>query len=72
LEVFENGVLRKIFGLMRDEVTGDRSKYVPKGVIPWAPHQKSFGSSNREKWGEGRVWWGLGRGKCIQDFGGET
>jgi hypothetical protein len=50
LKVFENGAVGKIFGLMRDEVTGERSKYVPKGFIPWAAHQISFGSPNKERW----------------------
>jgi hypothetical protein len=32
LRVFENGVLRRIFGLKRDEMTGDRRKLHNEGL----------------------------------------
>jgi hypothetical protein len=45
--VFENGAMGSIFEFMRDEVSGERSKYVLKSVILWAPH-RIFGSPNKE------------------------
>jgi hypothetical protein len=70
LRVFENRVLRRIFGTKRDEVTGEwrKLRYVEhdldsspntiwmiKSIMRWAEH--------------GELW---GRGEGHQGFGGET
>jgi hypothetical protein len=42
--VFENRVLRRIFGPKRDEVTGERRKlHTEKLADPYTPHQTFFG-----------------------------
>jgi len=44
LSVFENGVLRKIFGPKKDEVTGDwRRLYVTRSFMISTPHQILYG-----------------------------
>jgi hypothetical protein len=39
LRVFENRVLRKIFGPKGDEVTGDWKDYITSGFVICTPHQ---------------------------------
>jgi hypothetical protein len=39
LKVFENRVLRKIFGLRRDEVTGDGGNCIMRSFITCTPRQ---------------------------------
>jgi len=39
LRVFENGVLRKIFGPKRREVIGDRGNYVKRNTVTLTPCQ---------------------------------
>jgi hypothetical protein len=42
--VFENRVLRRIFGPKRDEVTGEwREDYITRSFTLCTPHQVSFG-----------------------------
>jgi hypothetical protein len=43
LRVFENKVLRRIFGPKRDEVTGSGEDYITKSFMLCTPHQVSFG-----------------------------
>jgi hypothetical protein len=44
LWVFENRVLRKIFGPKRDEVTGKwREDYITRSCMIFTPHQILFG-----------------------------
>jgi hypothetical protein len=43
LRVFENRVLRRIFGLKRDEVTGDCRKIHSEEVNDLYPHSVLFG-----------------------------
>jgi hypothetical protein len=43
LRVFENNVLRKIFGPKRDEVTEKRKYYVTRNFMLCTPHQILFG-----------------------------
>jgi hypothetical protein len=38
LQIFENRVLRKIFGPKRDEVTGSREKYIMRSLMICNPH----------------------------------
>ena len=43
LRIFENRVLRRIFGPKRDEVTGDRENYPMRSLLICTPHQILFG-----------------------------
>jgi hypothetical protein len=43
LGVFENRVLRRIFGPKRDEVTGEWRRLRNKELYACTPHQISFG-----------------------------
>jgi hypothetical protein len=43
LRVFENKVLRRIFGPKRDEVTGEWRDCITKSFMLCTPHQISFG-----------------------------
>jgi len=43
LRVFENRVLRRIFGLKRDEVTGNGENYIMKNLMTCTPHPILFG-----------------------------
>ena len=62
LRVFENRVLRGIFGAKRDEVTGE-----------WRKLHKYCSGDKIEKNGMGGAYSPYGGGeRCIQDFGGET
>jgi len=47
--VFENGVLMKISGPKKDEVTGSGEDYITRSFIISTPHHILFGSSNREE-----------------------
>ena len=62
LRVFENRVLRRVFGPKRDEVTGE-----------WRKLHKYCSGDKIEKNGMGGAYSPYGGGeRCIQDFGGET
>jgi hypothetical protein len=54
--VFENRVLRRIFGTKRDEVTGEWRKLHNGGFIICTRHQILLGRSNQGERG-GRVMW---------------
>jgi hypothetical protein len=43
LRVFENRVLRRIFGPKMDEVTGSGKNYIVRNLIIGTPHQILFG-----------------------------
>jgi hypothetical protein len=43
LRFFENRVLRRIFGLKRDEVTGEWRRLHARSFMLCTPHQISFG-----------------------------
>jgi len=49
LRVFENRVLRRIFGPKRDEVTEKWGKLRSEELMICTPHQILFGSSYREE-----------------------
>ena len=49
LRVFENRVLRRIFGPKRDEVKGSGENYIMRGLMICTAHQILFASSNREE-----------------------
>ena len=74
LRVFENGVVRKIFGPKRDEITGDwRIKRNEElRTVYCSPYRYYSGDTNEEEmsWAWHVIYWGEGR--CIQGFCGET
>jgi hypothetical protein len=49
LRVFENRVLRRIFGPKRNEVTGSGENYIMKSLMMCTPNSILLGSSNREE-----------------------
>ena len=71
LRVFENRVMRRIFGPKRDEVTGEWRKLHNEELTICTPHQIIIGWSHQEEWvGRGMQLYG-GEVRCIQGFGGE-
>jgi hypothetical protein len=72
LRVFENRVLRRIFGPKRDEVTGEWRKLHNEELndLYSSPNIIRGIKSRRMRWVEhvARMW----EERCIQDFGGET
>jgi hypothetical protein len=62
LRVFDNRVLRRIFGPKRDEVTGECIKLHIVRVI----------KLRRMRWMGHVACMGRGKERCIQSFGGET
>jgi hypothetical protein len=52
LWVFENKVLRRIFGLKRDEGSG--KVYITRSFVLCIPHQLRFGWSDHEDWNNGQ------------------
>jgi hypothetical protein len=67
--VFENRVLRKIFGPMSDEVTGGEENYTMRSLIIYTPHKIQFGRSNEM---DGSRYIYRRHEKYIQGFCGET
>jgi hypothetical protein len=49
LRIFENRVLRRIFGLKRDEVRGSGENYIMRSLMFCTAHPILFGRSNREE-----------------------
>jgi len=43
LRVFENRVLRRTFGPKREEVVGERKKYIMRSLMSCTPHPILFG-----------------------------
>ena len=66
--MFENRVLRKIFGPKSDEVTGGGENYTMRSLIIGTPHKIQFGCSN-EMGGSHNIYGR--REKYIQGFCGE-
>jgi hypothetical protein len=48
LRVFENRVLKRIFGPKKDEVRGNRETYIMRSLMIFIPHPVLFGQSNGE------------------------
>jgi len=71
LGMFQNMVLRRIFGPKRDEVTGKGRKLHTDELydLYWSPNIVRMIKSRRMRW-VGHVE-GMGK-RCIQSFGGET
>jgi hypothetical protein len=64
LRVFENNVLRRIFGPKRDEVTGEWSKLHTEGLYgPYSPNTYYYYSGNETKMKE--------MGRACSSYGGE-
>ena len=72
LKVFENGVLRRIFGSKRDEVTGEWENYITRSFMICTAHPKLLGEQIRkDEIGRACGTYG-GQDMCILDFGGQT
>jgi hypothetical protein len=73
LRVFENRVLRRIFGPKRDEATGEWRRLHSEELndLYSSPNIVRVIKSRGMKW-EGHVARVGGKERCIQDFGGET
>jgi hypothetical protein len=73
LRVFENRVLRRIFGPKRDEATGKRRRLHNEELneLYSSPNIIRVIKSRRMRWA-GHVAFTEGGERCIQDFGGET
>jgi len=73
LRVFENRVLRRIFGLKRDEVTGEWRKLHNEDLndLYYSPNIIRLIKSRRMRW-TGHVARMGGEERRIQGFGGET
>jgi hypothetical protein len=72
LRVLENGVLRRIFGTKRDEITGEwiRLHNEELNGLYFAPTIVRVIKSRRMKWA-GLVA-RIEKNSCVKDFGGET
>ena len=70
--MFENWVLRKVFGLQRDEVTGEWRRRHDEELygLYSSPNIIRMVKSRRMRWA-GHVA-GMGQEKCIQGFGAEN
>jgi hypothetical protein len=73
LRVFENRVLRRIFGPKRDEATGGWRRLHNEELndLYSSPNIIRVMKSRRMRWA-GHVARMGGKERCIQDFGGET
>ena len=73
LRVFENRVLRRIFGPKRDEVTGEWGKIHNEELnnLYSSPNIVRVIKSRRIRWA-GHVARNGGGERCVQGFGGET
>jgi len=73
LRVFENRVLRRIFGLKRDEVTGEWRKLHNEELnnLYCSPNIIRVIKSRRMRW-VGHVARMGEENRCVEDFGGEN
>jgi len=71
--VFENWVLRRIFGPKRDEITGDWRKLHTEELndVYSSPQYCSVDKIKKYEMGRLCSTYG-GEGRCIKGFGGET
>jgi hypothetical protein len=61
LRLFENRVLRKIFGFKRDEATRECEDGIMRSFMIFTLHQTLFEPSNRGEWDAGGGGWGCMR-----------
>jgi hypothetical protein len=72
IKMFENRVLRRIFGPKRDEVTGDwRNLHNEELYKLYSPNIIKMIKSRRMRWA-GHVARMGGKEECIKDIGGEN
>jgi len=72
LRLFENRVLRTVFGPKRDEVTGSGENYIMRSLRSVLPTQYCVGNKIQKNQ-MGGAFSAYGRGeRCVQGFGGET
>jgi len=74
LRVFENRVLREIFGPKRDEVKGEWRKVHNEELndLYSLPNIVRVINSRKMRWAGHVVRMGKGEERCIQGFGGKT
>jgi hypothetical protein len=72
LRVFENRVLRRVFGPKRDEVTGEREKMYKKElhILYSSPNIIRQIKSRRMSWAD--MWHAWERRETVKDVGGKT
>jgi hypothetical protein len=68
LRVFENRVLRRIFGPKRDEVTGQWRNFHFGSFIICSHHQILLGRSNQGEWGGRGMWRAFEKGETCTGF----
>ena len=68
LRVFENRVLRRLFGPKRDEVTGNGENYIMRNLVICTPYPILCGWLNREEWDGRGMWRVWGRGEVCTGF----
>ena len=70
--LFENRVLRRVFGPKRDEVTGNRENYVMRSLVICTPYPILRGGKiEKNEMGGACGAYGGGE-RCAQGSGGET
>jgi hypothetical protein len=72
LQVFENRVLRRIFGSKGDEVTGKWRKLHNGELHNLYHHQILLGTSNQRECGWSGMWQAWERGETCTGFGGKA
>jgi hypothetical protein len=72
LMVFENRVLRRVFGPKRNKVTGEWRKLHNEDLMICTPHQILFRDQIKKNEMSRTCSTYGGEERCIQDFGGET
>jgi len=70
LRVFENKVLRRVFGPKRDEVTGNGENYIMRSLVILTQYCAG-GKIEKNEMGGACGPYGGGE-RCAQDSGGET
>ena len=69
--MFENKVLRRIFGPKRDEVTGEWRKLHNEGLNDLYSSPNIVGVIKSRRMRLAKRVARMGEGRCIQDFGGK-
>jgi hypothetical protein len=72
LRVLANSVLRKMFGLDREEVTGGLQKCIVRNCTICISDQILLGRTSQEGRDDGACDTYVGEEKCIDNFGMET
>jgi hypothetical protein len=72
MKVIDNRMLRKIFGLKREEVQMAGENYILRNLMIYAYYQILFRDKIKEDEFDGAQYMCREEQKCIQYFGGET